>query len=267
MKTYNTIYFLLFVLLIMGAFASMAQNSYGLRLLGFVAFAFGLLFLYQFVKYVMKKEAKDVFTELELVSLSILSFIYALNVFNIHSMVTEVIFVAAGLLLAGLYVRKLTMAYHKLKGVNRALSLLIVTFYLSILLFIIYIITGLFSPLVSKISGLAGFLVMIIFLISAVIKGNLLVEGENISAFKWIIDTKDRSGLLISLFSMMAVYLGLSSSGVLPPLYIDDLPQAYYDMARQSGTGIEKKIDGKDKHEQFKIEYDKFVSRNLADRK
>lgn len=267
MKTYHTIYFLLFVLLIMGAFASMAQNSYGLKLLGFVAIAFGLLFLYQFGKHLMKKEGRDVFTEVELISLSTLSFIYALNVFNVHSLITELIFVAAALVLALIYIKKLIDAWHKLKAGNRALALLIATFYVSIILFIIHLITGLYSPMVSKLAGVAGFLVMIIFLVGAIMKGSFIVEGESISAFKWIIDTKDRSGLLISIFAMMAVYLGLSSAGVLPQLYVDDLPQAYYEMVKSSGSGVEQKIDGKDKHELFKTEYQKFIKRNLADRK
>ncbi|HSF44363.1 MAG TPA: hypothetical protein VLA58_00080, partial [Chitinophagaceae bacterium] len=59
MKTYNTIYFLLFVLLIMGAFASMAQNSYGLKLLGVVGMLFGLLFLYQLIRFLMRPGKTD----------------------------------------------------------------------------------------------------------------------------------------------------------------------------------------------------------------
>ncbi len=42
MKSYNTLYYLLTVLLIMGAFASMAQNSYGMQIISVVCIAFGL---------------------------------------------------------------------------------------------------------------------------------------------------------------------------------------------------------------------------------
>ena len=48
MKNYNPIYYFLFILLVTGAFASMAQNSYGIKMMGGVAFAFGLVFLVEF---------------------------------------------------------------------------------------------------------------------------------------------------------------------------------------------------------------------------
>ena len=48
MRKFNTIYYLLFILLVMGAFASMAQNSYGLKIMGAVAFIFGLLLIVYF---------------------------------------------------------------------------------------------------------------------------------------------------------------------------------------------------------------------------
>ena len=43
MKKLNVIYLFLFILLVMGAFASMAQNSYGLKILGGVAFFFAFI--------------------------------------------------------------------------------------------------------------------------------------------------------------------------------------------------------------------------------
>ena len=62
MKKNNPIYFLLFILLVMGAFASMAQNSYGLKLMGGVAFVFGLVFIVEFISGLGKKDNKDVYT-------------------------------------------------------------------------------------------------------------------------------------------------------------------------------------------------------------
>ena len=44
MKNYYTIYYLLVMLLILGAFASMAQNGYGIAIIGGVALTFGLIF-------------------------------------------------------------------------------------------------------------------------------------------------------------------------------------------------------------------------------
>ena len=56
MKKLNAIYFFLFILLVMGAFAAMAQNSYGLKIMGGVAFVFGLLFIVEFIVALQRKE-------------------------------------------------------------------------------------------------------------------------------------------------------------------------------------------------------------------
>jgi hypothetical protein len=266
MKTYHTIYFLLFVLLIMGAFASMAQNSYGLKLLGFVGVAFGVLFLYQLIRYQLRPGKKNRLLQLELLSLTILSSIFAFRVFNIHSQVTDMLFVAAGIILAGVYIVKMTSAYSTLKKGNPMLALLIATFYMSVIMFIIFIITAMYSPMISRVAGIIGFVLLVIFLVAAIVKGGFLVEGENITAFKWIIGAKDSSGLLISLFSVAALYFALNSAGVLPPLYVDELPQTYYKLVNDTKSDQGTQVDGKPKHDQFKQEYDKFVSRNITNR-
>ena len=84
MKKYNSIFYLLFILLIMGAFASMAQNSYGLKIMGGVAFVFGLLFLIEFISVLREKGKKDIYRLIEPACLLILSVIFALRVFYIH---------------------------------------------------------------------------------------------------------------------------------------------------------------------------------------
>ncbi len=266
MKTYNTIYFLLFVLLIMGAFASMAQNSYGLKLLGVVGIAFGVLFLYQLIRYQIRPGKKDRLLQLELLSLTVLSSIFAFRVFNIHSEITDILFVAAGIVLAGVYFLKMAASYSTLKKSNQVLALLIATFYLSVIMFIIFIITGMYSPMISRVAGILGFVLLVIFLVTAIVKGEFLLEGDNVSAFKWIIGAKDSSGLLISLFSVAALYFALNSVGILPPLYVDELPQAYYKLVKEANSDKETQADGATSHDQFKQEYDKFVSRNITNK-
>jgi hypothetical protein len=248
----------------MGAFASMAQNSYGLKLIGVVSVVFALHFLYQLILSLLKPGKKDLFFLLEMGSLTVLSAIFALGVFNIHSNFTDVVFVAAGTLLAGVYFTTMLNAYNQLRLQDKSFALLILSFYLSIILFIVFMITGTFAPLVSNMAGLAGFVLLAIFIITALVKTDFMVDGENLSAFKWIIRKKDRSGLLVSLLGMMVLYFGLSTAGVLPQLYKDDLPQAYYNLVRDVNAGKEDKTDGVYKHDQFKKEYDKFISRNIS---
>ena len=95
MKKLNVIYLFLFILLIMGAFASMAQNGYGLKILGGVAFFFALLFLAEFATALKRKENEDLFAIMEPLCLFILSFIFGLRVFYIHFNYVEILFGAA----------------------------------------------------------------------------------------------------------------------------------------------------------------------------
>src|SRR5271170_4444005 len=102
MKSYNTLYYLLSVLLITGAFASMAQNSYGLTILGGVSIAFGLLFLVQGVRNLRKKQSTYKRANLELFALFLLSFLFSLRILYIHFPYVEWVFAFAGGLL-GIY--------------------------------------------------------------------------------------------------------------------------------------------------------------------
>ena len=96
MKKLNVIFLFLFILLVMGAFASMAQNSYGLKILGGVAFVFALLFIAEFVTALRRKENEDLFTIIEPLCLFILSFIFGLRVFYIHFNYVEILFGCCG---------------------------------------------------------------------------------------------------------------------------------------------------------------------------
>ena len=74
---------------------------------------------------------------------------------------------------------------------------------------------------------------------------------------------KDRVFLLLSLFIIFSLYYGLSGSGILPKLYSDKFPQAYYELVNNAETGKEKPVNGKYKYEEFRKMYDQFVERNI----
>jgi uncharacterized membrane protein len=84
MSKYNTTYYLLILLLVTGAFASMAQNGYGIQMMGIVAAAFGFVFLIQFVQVLMKKGTNEPRLLTELFSLIVISTILSMRVFYIY---------------------------------------------------------------------------------------------------------------------------------------------------------------------------------------
>jgi hypothetical protein len=263
MKSYNTIYYLLFVLLILGAFASMAQNSYGLTILGSVAIAFGLVFLIRFIQSFDKDRSKDIFIQAELLCLSVLSFIFALRMFHIYLPYIEILFAGAGLLLAILYGRKMVQGYRMLQPKNSKLAIIILIYYLSILLFIVSLVAAPFLPQFSPYIGILAFILLLGFLIAAFLNREFLIEGSNISVFKQITHFRDRSVILVSLFFFMSLYIGLTRAGILPSMYSDDFPQAYFKLVNKAESGKELPVNGKYRHQEFKERYDDFLKRNI----
>ena len=86
-----------------------------------------------------------------------------------------------------------------------------------------------------------------------------MVDGENISAFKKVTQFKDHSVIIASLFLLFSLYVGLNRIGVLPVIYSDEFPQAYYKLIDDASSKKEKPVDGVYKHELFKEKYDEFI--------
>src|SRR5574339_608334 len=148
MKKYNPLYYLLFILLVMGAFASMAQNSYGLKIIGGVAFAFGFLFLVQMINIIRRKEKQDTMAIAELSGLFLLSVILGLRVFYIHFPFVEWLFTAAGILLILVFLRKMIIRFREIQPKNSTLAFLLLIFHLSLVLFIGSLVMTPFVPLI-----------------------------------------------------------------------------------------------------------------------
>ena len=146
MKNYNVIYYLLFILLVMGAFASMAQNSYGLKIMGGVACVFGVVFLIEFINSLHSPVNNDRYTPLESLCLSLLSFIFACRIFYIHFPYVELLFAAASILLIVLYARKMIIRYNEILPQNRLLAYMTVIFHVSIILFLFSLVMIAFAP-------------------------------------------------------------------------------------------------------------------------
>lgn len=259
MKKYNPIYYLLFILLVMGAFASMAQNSYGLKIMGAVAFMFGLVFIIELITVLRKKESRDGFAVLELVCLLLLSVIFGFRVFYIHFPFIELVFGAAGIVLALLYGRKMLNRYRYLQPKNSYLARLSLLFHLSIILFLSSLALLPFSPGIARILGVIAILLLLVFLAAGALRRNLLVEGEKISAFSMVRRLRDHSIVIISLFLLFTLYIGLNRMSLLPGIYSDEFPKAYYELVDKATSKKEKPVDGKYNYEEFKEKYDEFL--------
>lgn len=261
MSRYNPYYYLLFVLLIFGAFASMAQNDYGIQILGFVALAFGVIFFLQLI-FAIRKKHIDAVTVTELGSLVVMSVILFMRVFYIRFPFVEVLFGIAGFVLIASYLIKLAIAWNALKSKSKDMGILVVLFMGSIISYAISMTIVPFVSTLAEPAGGVGFGLLLLFLMVALLKGEMLIEGERLSAFAYVARLKDRSIVLVTLFLLFTAYMGLTKINVIPKMYSDEFPQAYFELVKQAETGKEKPVNGKFKHEEFKEMYDQFVSRN-----
>jgi hypothetical protein len=146
---------------------------------------------------------------------------------------------------------------------NKTLARLILIAYLSIVLFCIAMVEITIKPRIARWTGGLALILVFIFLMTSLLRGQFLIEGENRSAFSIIAGFKDRLYLLLSLFIIFSLYLGLSAPGILPKLYSNKFPQAYFELVNNAESGKEKPVNGEFKYQEFKKSYDQFVDRNM----
>lgn len=261
MKRYTTAYYLLFVLIVMGAFASMAQNDYGMTILGFVAASFSAIFLIQLIN-VRSKKQPDKGEFIELVCLCVLTAIMAMRVFYIRFLFVEYVFALAGLVLVMVYMRKMFSVYNRVKADNRALSILVLIFYGSVTLYLISMIAVPFLPAVAEPIGIAAFVLMVLAAIGNWVIGSIIVNDEKTTSFQFAIRLKDRSMVLLSLFVLFSLYMAFIKVNLVPRLYSDEFPQSYFELVNRAETGKEIPVNGKFKHELFKQNYETFLKDN-----
>ena len=262
MRKYSYIYYLLFILLVTGAFASMAQNSYGIKIMGGVAFAFGFVFGMEFISLLQKKNKKDIYLFIEPGCLFILSFLSGCRTFTIHFPFIALLFGAAGILLGLFYLRKMIQRFRFLQPKNKWLAVLSFFYHGSIILFIISLVLFTYAPGISAIAGIGGFVLLLTYILAGFLKRDQLTEGEKVSVFGMAKQFKDHSIIILSLFLLFSLYLGLNKMGMIPGIYTDEYPQAYYKLVNEAESGKEKRVDGKFKYEIFKEKYDLFLQHN-----
>ena len=262
MKKYNPIYFLLFFMLVLGAFASMAQNSYGLKIIGGVAFAFALVFIVEFIMVIRNNDRKDVSTIAEPLCLFILAFIFGLRVFYIQFSYIEWLYAAAVVLLVLIYGQKMIHRYRQFQANNSLLAMLVLIIHLSIILFLISLLMIPFAPKVSVVTGVAALVLLLIFIVARFYKKKYLVDGENKSSFSIVKSFQDHSIVIVSMLLLFSLYTGLNGMSLLPGIYSDEYPRAYYDLVNKTSSSRKEPVNGKYKYQEFMEKYEEFLKHN-----
>ena len=242
----------------MGTFASMAQNDYGNKLLGGVAFSFALLFSIQFISSFSPLKQVNIINRIELLALAIVAIILGLRVFYIHFPWVEAIYGLAGLTLIVIQIRKIWIQWKSSKNQTMKLTILTVSFRLSILLYLVSMTVVPFVPNLSEPAGETAFVLLLLFLIVAYAGGEIMTMGEKISPVQLINQLKDHSLVMLVLFVLFTAYMGLTKIGAAPAMYSDELPQAYFELVKQETSGV--KAENKRKSDEFKKMYEQFIA-------
>lgn len=259
MKKYITVYYLLLVLLIMGAFAAMAQNNYGLTLLGSVALVFALVFFVQWINCLRTPGNYRAYRMVEYAALTGLSVLFGLKIFQVYLPHVEWLPLICGGLLGFVYTKQALHEYRDYAGTNAALSRWILVYYSSLLLFILSLVIFTFKENIAGITGLTALLFLIIFVIAGFTKTKYVASGNAYTLFSLVFRFPNHSVLLLAIFALISVYLGLTGAGILPKIYSDEYPQAYYKLLNDAGAGS-KQAGSQDKYEQFKSAYAKYLA-------
>jgi len=257
------IYYFLFMSLIVGGFASMAQNDYGFKIIGYSAIGFALLFFIQSLNKIGSTKPHKWLSFIEYLLLSMVAIVFACRALFIHFQYIEIIFSGSCIVLVLLHLDRLIRAYQSTKNDSAILGYLVGAYNLSIILFLLSLSLAPFSPLIAEVIGVLSFGVLLIFIGGSISKKNILLEGEKISPIKFVLAFKNTSVLMITVLLIFSGYIGLTKIDVIPRLYSSEYPQGYIELIEQAESGKETQVNGQFKHEIFKKRYDAFVEKNL----
>lgn len=252
-------------LIILGLFATMAQNSYGLTLMGISCFGLALLFLAQLSWRVIEDsgiEKKGIIRHIELLLLSVLLLIFGFRVFYIKLPFSEIIFMMLCVLLILTYITVIFQINQTTGNENPSLARNAIFYYSSIIIFLISLGTRVLSPSLSATIGAFGFLVALPFLISVFGRKKYDYQDGTITVFEFIASSGNKALMLFLFFVLSSIYIVLSNFRIIPRIGNADKPPTYIELINNAETGKEKPVNGKYEHEIYKEYLDKFVLRH-----
>lgn len=245
----------------------MAQNDYGMQIIGYTCLVFAYSFGYSTVKTIRYQgfNSKAILSLIELFSLIIIAVIFSLRVFFIRFPFIEIVFALAGFTIM---VRFSFLVLNIVKSTwneNRLLCIYSTFFYLSIIFYTSSMVIVIINPAFSEPLGGLGFGFLLLYLGGGLYYRDLFYKGEKYSALNFLNRFSTKSILMMAVYILFTMYMGLTKFDLIPKLYSSEYPQAYLNLVKDAESGIEKKVDGKFKHEIFKAKYDEFVSKNKKD--
>jgi hypothetical protein len=262
-RRFYTLIYICFIVIVVGAFASMAQNDYGLPLLAVGCFGLSLIMLFRIegVQDINQTLFPRKWLIAELSGMAVMTLILGLRALFIRFPFVEYIFAVNALLLVAIYLgfaRNIRRKYHGSK-ILRATTLL---FYSSLILFLFSFVMIPFSLGYGELIGAISFGIIVLFLaLSLLLFPNAIYNQDRVRTFTETTIQNNLSPILMIMLIMMSVYMGLTRTQLVPPLYSRAEPPRYLELVRQAELGEETREGGVYKYELFEQAYQQFLAR------
>jgi hypothetical protein len=258
MKKLNSIFFLLFLLLITGGFAAIARNAYGVQLLGWSTVGFAFFCLIGLFLSLNKSEI-DKPSVLEFNTLTLNLTNSSMRVFLYHFVYVELIFSSAGIVLILVYGWHTFNSYKTVRSNNAPLFMSMALFYTCIGIFTLSLVLNPISASIAEITGFIGFITFILAVLSTLRIKAISVKNGEISITKYLAIQPNRATLLLSLFLLFSLYTGANMFNIVPDIQSSTMPQGYYELVREAENGMDKAADGKYRYQVYREHMEKFM--------
>lgn len=263
MRRYATVYYLLFVLLVMGAFASMAQNSYGLKICGIACLGFALTFIHE-IFFVSQAESVRFeapwLVNAELIMLSIIALVFLFRNFSNDFPFSNTLLIIS---LTGLLLLFSFYAFFHIQQVRGQKELVypLSLYYGAVLLFILSFLASIIYPAAAFNLSLTALLLISVFAALTLVFNKSASDGEATSIWLYLRQMKNKSSILLIVCILTSGYSVLYSTGILPAFYYGT-PKGYQDLVKLSSTRSDNAT--KAKYHEFQERYDSFVKKYSA---
>ena len=258
MKPRIVFHYFLYLAIILGAFASMAQNDYGLTVVSWSCYLFALSIIFELIERFAKLSWDKI---IELAGLAILLVLFGLRAAYIHFAYVETLLMVVSALLIAIYTLHARRKIKQANQGNKRLRNLILVYYLSLIGYTLSMgITILLPSLTEIIGGLATAL-LVLFFVGILLSKQQLINGVEVKTSEYLRKQAGHSIVLMTGYLLISLYAGLHMTGLLPSLYTDELPHAYIELIYDAETGKETPIKGVYKHELYRKAYDNFLER------
>lgn len=263
MKRYYTLYYLLFMIMITGAFASVAQNNYGMKLIGIACLGFAFLFLFEAAfDYKRRSELKKSEKFLSIVELVLLGSIALLLFFRSFFITLEnasALLTSLLILLSSLYFLYLFGYLQKWWQKSKPLATGLLFYFLVLILCLVAVVIIPGAGYNNFILESLILICLLVFVVWIVVHNRLMIDGENTSIIAQIWRMRNKSAILFFACLMVGLFFVLHRSHIIPGLYTSEKPAGYLQLARDK----EDKTKNSDEHsnEIFDQRYSEFVKK------